>query len=203
MYVITSGNLYIARKSTGFLHTVNNADIAFHYLTKDKASYYLSILPKSFYQLAPTWRVEEYPKPQSKEPEPEKKIEPVEIPLDLKELLSNVGNLKECREGYRAKLLENLSIVDQKLSDVYHFVEFNPKLNVVGGYRCYQMLVEVLTERRKIKDSIHALDILAANCNLDVISDKVHIMNTRTYKPNQYTGLFDTDDNSNAKMKAV
>lgn len=55
-----------------------------------------------------------------------------------------------------ADLQKSLSEVDQKITDIKHYIEFS-SLNVVQGYRAQNLLKKTLQERREIKNNIESL----------------------------------------------
>ena len=70
----------------------------------------------------------------------------------MKNLLSFLEKVK----AYKIKLNHELSVADQKITDIYHYIEFHP-LNACQGYKMAKLLQDTLKERREIKNE---LDIL-------------------------------------------
>lgn len=58
------------------------------------------------------------------------------------------------------ELNNKLSIADQKVGDIEHFIEFNNSLNAAQGYQIYKLLKEVLEERRIIKNQINEFSVI-------------------------------------------
>ena len=77
---------------------------------------------------------------------------------ECKEILDAAKHLAKLLGGEKKQaLLRELSIVDRKLTDIYHYIEFS-HFGVVEGYKAYKMLREILQERRKIKMQIEIRD---------------------------------------------
>lgn len=51
-------------------------------------------------------------------------------------------------------LLDELPVIDRKISDVQHLIELHKDFNVPDGYAMYKVLRGLLRERRKIKDEL-------------------------------------------------
>lgn len=73
------------------------------------------------------------------------------------ELTDNLFNASENIRTEWKDLHNELSIVDQKKSDIEHFIELNSNLSASQGYKVYKLLKEVLEERRVIKNQIEEL----------------------------------------------
>lgn len=76
----------------------------------------------------------------------------------VKEVIMKLDNLEE----YMNNLSKQLSTVDQKKSDIEHFIE-NKKVNMIQAYKVYKELYKVLLERRKIKNDIELTKVFRAN----------------------------------------
>ena len=90
-------------------------------------------------------------------------------------------------------LSENLSIVDRKISDIQHYMEFG-KFNAYQGWLCFKMLQNLLRQRRKFKDELNVLSLIKeCKINPDSISDlhkTILDMKNRTYTPRELPELF-------------
>ena len=89
-------------------------------------------------------------------------------------------------------LSNNLSLLDQKIGDLYHFIEFND-LNAVNGYKIYKRLQETLRQRRCVKDKLFDIDNLITLINYSKVKDvrkKVQLNKNKEYKPRVLFELF-------------
>ena len=94
------------------------------------------------------------------------------------------------------KLKQQQSLIDQEITDIQHYIEFN-KLNAAEGYKVYKMLQDKLLQRRVIKDDLRKFQMLSDikvsdiyNGNLD---KSIEEMSDRTYTPRRLTHLFKGD----------
>lgn len=86
------------------------------------------------------------------------------------------------------ELHEKLSVVDRKVCDVLHYIEFN-KLNACDGYKVYRMIKEYRLERRAIKDEIEILDNVYNNIT-KLIEESINRLSNRKYNPRELPELF-------------
>lgn len=91
-------------------------------------------------------------------------------------------------------LCEQQKEIDQEISDIYHYIEFNA-LNAADGYKAYKMLHEKLQKRRVIKDDYSKFQILTNSKVSDIfdgtLDDKLNDFEKRTYTPRVLTELFE------------
>ena len=89
--------------------------------------------------------------------------ETVETPLicEAEDLLSSLIAFIERVNTAKDGLPGELKSIDQILQDELHFSEFE-KLNVVEGYKAWQRIHEARIERRRIKNEIEIVDLLAS-----------------------------------------
>ena len=83
-------------------------------------------------------------------------------------------------------------MLDQKIGDLYHFIEFND-LNAVNGYKIYKRLQETLRQRRCVKDKLFDIDNLITLINYSKVKDvrkKVQLNKNKEYKPRVLFELF-------------
>ena len=78
--------------------------------------------------------------------------------MNVKDKVVEVIELLDEIDSYDEGLVNNLSNVDSKISDLYHYVEEH-KLKTSECYRFVQELRKVLLERRKVKDDISLLSV--------------------------------------------
>ena len=91
------------------------------------------------------------------------------------------------------ELVQKLSHIDQEISDIEHYIEFN-KFNAADGYKAYKMLRDKRIERRAIKDDFLKFKILS-EANVSEIFDgtleeKLRDLDNRTYTPRVLNELF-------------
>ncbi len=91
------------------------------------------------------------------------------------------------------ELAQKLSHVDQEISDIEHYIEFN-KLNAADGYKAYKMLQDKRIERRVIKDDFLKFKILSEANVSDIfngtLEEKLRELDNRTYTPRVLNELF-------------
>ena len=115
---------------------------------------------------------------------------------NLEKVRQNVTLLKELaydRDQRVSLLYEQLSQVDQELSDIAHYMEFYT-LSACNGYKAYKEFHNARKKRRVIKEELDALKRLG-DCTLDpsALADvQAFVENTsdRKYRPRVRTDLF-------------
>lgn len=103
------------------------------------------------------------------------------------------GLVKEAKSR-KDTLLNNLSEVDRKITDIQHYIEFT-KLNAAQGYKAYKMEREWLLKRRTIKNEMAVVNKIV-ECNmsdslLDDVKNMIKTMDKRTYNPRFLDELYD------------
>ena len=73
------------------------------------------------------------------------------------ELATKFSNVVEEIKEIKLKLSEEQSILDQKITDIQHYIE-SRNLNAVEGYKAYKLLQETLKERRLVKNRASEID---------------------------------------------
>lgn len=115
---------------------------------------------------------------------------------DWEGMLSNLCYMSEHMTEYQAKLYGMQSDVDQKITDVMHYLEFeNP--NDEELLKSARTLQELRRDRRKITDEVEKTK-LVCNAFLDKefgnkaqqAFDRLERMKTRQYTPRKLTDLF-------------
>lgn len=95
-----------------------------------------------------------------------------------------------------SELSKKMSKVDQEVSDIQHYIEFN-RLNAAEGYKAFKMLQDKLLERRVIKDDLAKFQMLAAANVTDIfdgtLEKRISELDHRTYTPRVLTELFDDE----------
>lgn len=92
------------------------------------------------------------------------------------------------------ELVQQLSKVDQELSDVNHYIEFC-NLNAAQGYKAYKMIKDRRIKRRSIKNELQVVDIILSKKICETATDEIQKaiagMDQRTYEPRVLNELFD------------
>lgn len=92
-----------------------------------------------------------------------------------------------------SELSKKMSRIDQEVSDIQHYIEFN-KMNAAEGYKAFKLLQDKLLERRVIKDDLAKFQILASAKVSDIydgtLDDKIDEFYNRDYTPRVLKELF-------------
>lgn len=92
------------------------------------------------------------------------------------------------------ELVQQLSKVDQELSDVNHYIEFC-NLNAAQGYKAYKMIKDRRIKRRSIKNELQVVDIILGKKISETATDEIQKaitgMDNRKYEPRVLNELFD------------
>lgn len=95
------------------------------------------------------------------------------------------------------ELNNSLSIVDKKITDVQHYIEFN-KLNACEGWKCFNLLQSLLRERRLIKDEREILkkilDYGLNKKNMGQLCREIKNSKNKIYTPRALPELFSSND---------
>lgn len=90
-------------------------------------------------------------------------------------------------------IVKNMSHVDQEITDIQHYIEFN-HLNAAEGYKAYKLLQDKLLERRAIKDDYSKFQMLADAKVSDIfdgtLEANIEKINHRVYTPRVLKELF-------------
>lgn len=91
------------------------------------------------------------------------------------------------------ELSQRLSQIDQEITDIQHYIEFN-KLNVVEGYKAYKLLQDKLLVRRDIKNDMAKFQVLTSAKVSDVfdgtLEKNLDVLSHKTYTPRVLKELF-------------
>lgn len=77
--------------------------------------------------------------------------------LDTIMLASRFNDIIEEVKETKKRLSNQQSILDQKVSDIQHYIE-SRNLNAVEGFKAYKLLQDTLRERRAVKSKISEID---------------------------------------------
>lgn len=96
-------------------------------------------------------------------------------------------------DGEQNTLSQQLSFIDQEISDIQHYIEFN-RLNAAQGYKAFKLLQDKLLERRAIKNDFAKFQMLTDAKMSDVfdgtLDKKLTTLNEKTYTPRVLKELF-------------
>lgn len=195
-FYIKSGSSFIRRDSKGKFSKTNNV------LFADEFDNYW--IAKRIIEncISPRERKYCHVIERTKEKEPEKKPtekqteykEPENLDLDnLEQKINEIGKLVEERQQRMQVLVEQLSIADQEISDIQHYIEIH-NTNNDEAFKLYFMLQGKLRDRRKIKDEIRIIKSIG-ECNidqslLDPIRVVVNQIKNQKYVPRRLSELF-------------
>ena len=108
--------------------------------------------------------------------------------------VSDLNGLATEATNRKKELVEQLSLIDQELSDVNHYIEFC-NLNAAQGYKAYKMIKERRIKRRTIKNELNVLNIILGKKISETATDEIEKavagMDKRIYEPRIIEELFD------------
>ena len=126
-----------------------------------------------------------------------KRTEKVMMSENIKRWLKKVSDLNGLATeatNRKKELVEQLSLIDQELSDVNHYIEFC-NLNAAQGYKAYKMIKERRIKRRTIKNELNVLNIILGKKISETATDEIEKavagMDKRKYEPRIIEELFD------------
>ena len=197
-YIITDGSRFIYRNHANKYVPTPSEAMADIYTKKQAENIYNRSLPKA---LKSVFHLEKYDTP----PQGIKQINPL-IPHNTKitvhsdnvecwiDKISTLNGLADEALHRKDELTQQLSTVDQELSDIFHYIEFC-NLNAAQGYKAYKLIKDRRIKRRTIKNE---LEVVTAILNKkigdsieDEISKLVDDLETRKYEPRILKELFD------------
>lgn len=111
---------------------------------------------------------------------------------DMENIFSSPEKNAKDLKQYKDKLRHDLSITDQKITDINHYIEFN-KLNACQGYKMSKLLQDTLKERREIKNELGILGEVNGFNLKSIINGKLTTIQQKKqkkYKPRVLKELF-------------
>lgn len=194
-YIITDGSRFIYRNHANKYVPTSSEAMADIYTRKQAENIYNSSLPKA---LKSCFYLEKYDTPPDGMKQADTSItynamrsEDVEHWINK---ISTLNGLADEALHRKDELTQQLSVVDQELSDIFHYIEFC-NLNAAQGYKMYKMIKERRIKRRTIKNE---LEIVTAILNKKIgdgiegeISKIADSLETRMYEPRILKELFD------------
>ena len=112
---------------------------------------------------------------------------------ETKDILNEIDVISKKLILYSSCLSDDLSMLDQKINDIYHFIEFS-NLNAVDGYKIYKKLQETLKQRRYTKNKLSDINNLISLINYSKIKDikeQIELNENKKYNPRILTELFE------------
>ena len=198
-YVITDGTRWIMRDKHGRYVPTSCEALADVFSNKQATGIFQSNLSKA---LKSVFRVQKIDEPsklikQISQETAQKNTERVSTAENLQRWIDKIDGLNGlATEALHRKdeLVQQLSKVDQELSDVNHYIEFC-NLNAAQGYKAYKMIKDRRIKRRSIKNELQVVDIILSKKISETATDEIKKaidgMDQRTYEPRVLNELFD------------
>ena len=198
-YVITDGTRWIMRDKHGRYVPTSCEALADVFSNKQATGIFQSNLSKA---LKSVFRVQKIDEPsklikQISQETARKNTERVSTDENIKRWIDKIDGLNGlATEALHRKdeLVQQLSKVDQELSDVNHYIEFC-NLNAAQGYKAYKMIKDRRIKRRSIKNELQVVDIILSKKISETATDEIQKaiagMDQRTYEPRVLNELFD------------
>lgn len=198
-YVITDGTRWIMRDRHGRYVPTSCEALADVFSNKQATGIFQSNLSKA---LKSVFRVQKIDEPsklikQISQETAQENTEKVSTTENIKRWIDKIDGLNGlATEALHRKdeLVQQLSKVDQELSDVNHYIEFC-NLNAAQGYKAYKMIKDRRIKRRSIKNELQVVDIILSKKISETATDEIQKaiagMDQRTYEPRVLNELFD------------
>lgn len=198
-YVITDGTRWIMRDKHGRYVPTSCEALADVFSNKQATGIFQSNLSKA---LKSVFRVQKIDEPsklikQISQETAQENTERVLTAENIKRWIDKIDGLNGlATEALHRKdeLVQQLSKVDQELSDVNHYIEFC-NLNAAQGYKAYKMIKDRRIKRRSIKNELQVVDIILSKKISETATDEIQKaiagMDQRTYEPRVLNELFD------------
>lgn len=197
-YVITDGTRWIMRDRHGRYVPTSCEALADVFSNKQATGIFQSNLSKA---LKSVFRVQKIDEPsklikQISQETVQENTERVSTAENIQRWIDKIDGLNGlATEALHRKdeLVQQLSKVDQELSDVNHYIEFC-NLNAAQGYKAYKMIKDRRIKRRSIKNELQVVDIILSKKICETATDEIQKaiagMDQRTYEPRVLNELF-------------
>lgn len=197
-YVITDGTRWIMRDRKGKYVPTSCEALADIFTNKQATGIFQSNLSKA---LKSVFRVQKIDEPsklikQISQETVQENTERVSTAENIQRWIDKIDGLNGlATEALHRKdeLVQQLSKVDQELSDVNHYIEFC-NLNAAQGYKAYKMIKDRRIKRRSIKNELQVVDIILSKKICETATDEIQKaiagMDQRTYEPRVLNELF-------------
>ena len=198
-YVITDGTRWIMRDKHGKYVPTSCEALADVFSNKQATGIFQSNLSKA---LKSVFRVQKIDEPsklikQISQETAQENTERVSTAENIQRWIDKIDGLNGlATEALHRKdeLVQQLSKVDQELSDVNHYIEFC-NLNAAQGYKAYKMIKDRRIKRISIKNELQVVDIILSKKISETATDEIKKaiagMDQRTYEPRVLNELFD------------
>lgn len=198
-YVITDGTRWIMRDRHGRYVPTSCEALADIFNNKQATGIFQSNLSKALKSVFRVQKIDEPPKliKQISQETVQENTEKVSTAENVQRWIDKIEGLNGlATEALHRKdeLVQQLSKVDQELSDVNHYIEFC-NLNAAQGYKAYKMIKDRRIKRRSIKNELQVVDIILSKKICETATDEIQKaiagMDQRTYEPRVLNELFD------------
>lgn len=197
-YVITDGTRWIMRDRKGKYVPTSCEALADVFSNKQATGIFQSNLSKALKSVFRVQKIDEPPKliKQISQETVQENTEKVSTAENVQRWIDKIEGLNGlATEALHRKdeLVQQLSKVDQELSDVNHYIEFC-NLNAAQGYKAYKMIKDRRIKRRSIKNELQVVDIILSKKICETATDEIQKaiarMDQRTYEPRVLNELF-------------
>lgn len=197
-YVITDGTRWIMRDRKGKYVPTSCEALADIFTNKQATGIFQSNLSKALKSVFRVQKIDEPPKliKQISQETVQENTEKVSTAENVQRWIDKIEGLNGlATEALHRKdeLVQQLSKVDQELSDVNHYIEFC-NLNAAQGYKAYKMIKDRRIKRRSIKNELQVVDIILSKKICETATDEIQKaivgMDQRTYEPRVLNELF-------------
>lgn len=198
-YVITDGTRWIMRDRKGKYVPTSCEALADIFSNKQATGIFQSNLSKALKSVFRVQKIDEPPKliKQISQETVQENTEKVSTAENVQRWIDKIEGLNGlATEALHRKdeLVQQLSKVDQELSDVNHYIEFC-NLNAAQGYKAYKMIKDRRIKRRSIKNELQVVDIILSKKISETATDEIQKaivgMDQRKYEPRVLNELFD------------
>ena len=198
-YVITDGTRWIMRDRKGKYVPTSCEVLADVYSNKQANSIFQNSLSKALKSCFHLQKIDKPPElvKQITQEEVKENTETPSRSENIQYWVDKVSDLNGlASEALHRKdiLLNQLSKVDQELSDINHYIEFC-NLNAAQGYKAYKMIKDRRIIRRSIKNELDVLNIILGKKISETATDEINKaitgMDNRKYEPRVLNELFD------------
>lgn len=197
-YIITDGTRWIMRDKHGRYVPTSCEALADVFSNKQATGIFQSNLSKALKSVFRVQKIDEPPKliKQISQETVQENTEKVSTAENVQRWIDKIEGLNGlATEALHRKdeLVQQLSKVDQELSDVNHYIEFC-NLNAAQGYKAYKMIKDRRIKRRSIKNELQVVDIILSKKICETATDEIQKaiagMDQRTYEPRVLNELF-------------
>lgn len=191
-YYIKQGDHYFAKTKLNNSFLTKNIADAWNVSDRNKAKQQLNALPKVIRGAG--WKIENVDTSKTSG------LSATEIfseytEIDLNGLLAQLDEITQKTQVFKNNkqwLVEKESVIDKKISDILHYLEFYP-ISASDGYMLSKQLQDLRRERRKIKNELHAISVISTGCAQIIdssVQKSIRGMEDRKYTPRIKGNIF-------------